>query len=94
MKKMTEAEIARAVAELDGWEVSDSGTLHREFEFEDFVQAFGFMARVALLAEKRFHHPDWSNVYNRVVIDLSSHEVNGLSANDFSLAADINRVVA
>ena len=70
------------------------GRLHREFEFAGFVEAFGFMSRVALLAEKMDHHPNWSNVYNRVVIDLSTHDVGGLSARDFELAGRIDQLLA
>ena len=74
-----------------GWEVVD-GRLHREFQFKNFVEAFGFMAMVALIAEKANHHPDWSNSWNKVVIDLVSHDVKGLSARDFDLAAAIDRI--
>ena len=73
----------------EGWEERD-GQLHRELEFADFSEAFGFMARVALLAEKLNHHPDWSNSWNRVVIDLTSHDVGGLTRRDVRLAEAIN----
>lgn len=76
----------------DGWTMSD-GKLHRELEFADFNEAFGFMTRVALLAEKANHHPDWSNSWNRVVIDLVSHDAGGLTARDRDLAEAINRVI-
>src|SRR6478736_2627345 len=66
------------LGELDGWEIVD-GMLHRELEFTDFSEAFGFMTRVALAAEKLNHHPNWSNVWNRVVIDIASHDVGGLT---------------
>lgn len=72
-----------------GWTVVDGG-LHREFEFADFVAAFGFMSSVALVAEKMDHHPDWSNSYNRVVVDLSSHDVGGITERDHELAGRIN----
>jgi len=74
-----------------GWELVD-GRLHREFEFADFSEAFGFMARVALLAERLDHHPDWSNSWNRVVIDLSSHDVGAITDRDRELAAAISAV--
>jgi 4a-hydroxytetrahydrobiopterin dehydratase len=66
----------------------------RTFKFKDFVEAFGFMAQVALLAEKMDHHPEWSNVYNRVEILLTTHDCNGLSARDVTLAQAIDRLVA
>ncbi len=71
------------------WQIVD-GKLHQEFEFPDFITAFGFMTRVAILAEKANHHPEWSNVYGKVVIDLVSHDVGGLSERDFKLAQRIN----
>lgn len=73
----------------EGWEVVD-GKLHREFELADFSEAFGFMARVALAAEKADHHPDWSNSWNRVVIDLVSHDADGLTERDIDLATTIS----
>jgi 4a-hydroxytetrahydrobiopterin dehydratase len=75
-----------------GWEVLD-GRLHRELTFADFSAAFAFMTRVALLAEKRDHHPDWSNSWNKVVIDLVSHDKGGLTARDTGLAEAINKLV-
>ena len=81
-------------AELDGlagWVVVD-GKLHREFAFGTFVEAFGFMSSLALVAESKNHHPEWFNVYNRVVIDLNTHDVGGLSARDFDLARAANEL--
>lgn len=77
----------------DGWSVVD-GKLHRELTFSDFSEAFGFMVRVALLAEKADHHPDWSNSWNTVVIDLVSHDAGGVTERDRELAGAINRVAA
>jgi 4a-hydroxytetrahydrobiopterin dehydratase len=74
---------------VDGWEELD-GKLHREFAFKDFSQAFAFMARVALAAEKVDHHPDWSNSWNKVVIDLVSHDKGGITDRDTTLATTIN----
>jgi 4a-hydroxytetrahydrobiopterin dehydratase len=76
----------------DGWTVVD-GKLHREFTFADFAEAFGFMARAALAAEKMDHHPDWSNSYNTVTVDLSSHDVGGLTDRDERLARRMNELV-
>ena len=73
----------------EGWEERD-GRLHRELEFADFSEAFGFMTRVALLAEKLDHHPDWSNAWNRVTIDLTSHDVGELTRRDVRMAEAIN----
>jgi 4a-hydroxytetrahydrobiopterin dehydratase len=75
-----------------GW-VEENGALHREFRFANFSEAFGFMARVALLADKADHHPNWSNVYNRVVIDLTSHDAgNTVTERDVELATAINDI--
>jgi len=79
-----------SVTPPDGWEVVD-GKLHRELEFHNFVEAFGFMAMVGLLAEKANHHPDWSNSYNKVVIDLMSHDKGEITDRDTDLATAINK---
>jgi 4a-hydroxytetrahydrobiopterin dehydratase len=73
----------------DGWEQRD-GKLHREFEFKNFSEAFAFMTRVALAAEKVDHHPDWSNSWNKVVIDLFSHDKGAITDRDEALATQIN----
>ena len=87
--KLSKAEIAKRRARLAKWKLRD-GKLHRDFVFADFSQAFAFMARVALAAEKVDHHPDWSNAWNKVSIDLVSHDVKGLSRRDFDLAEQID----
>jgi 4a-hydroxytetrahydrobiopterin dehydratase len=87
--KLTPAEIETAMATVPGWTLAGDG-IDRTYRFKDFTQAFGFMARVALLAEKADHHPEWSNVYNRVVIRLTTHDAGGLSARDFALARAID----
>ena len=92
MIRLTDDEIRSHLAALPGWRLVDD-KLTREFRFPTFVEAFGFMTSVALLAEKRGHHPDWENVYDKVVIRLSSHEVGGLSEGDFELATAINAVL-
>ena len=88
-KALETAEIEAKLADLDGWTL-EAGKLHREFEFANFVEAFGFMTRVALVAEKMDHHPEWSNVYNRVAVDLTTHDANGLTTLDFALASAMN----
>jgi 4a-hydroxytetrahydrobiopterin dehydratase len=87
---LDEAEVAQRVAALDGWTLAD-GLLHRELTFSDFSEAFGFMTRVALAAEKLDHHPNWSNVWNSVVIDITSHDAGGITDLCFELAAAVDR---
>jgi 4a-hydroxytetrahydrobiopterin dehydratase len=89
--KLSKREVAVGLSKLDGWRLV-SGNLHRTFKFKDFKQAFGFMKRVAVSADKMGHHPDWSNSYNKVIIDLSTHSVGGLSKNDFKLAGKIQKI--
>lgn len=92
-KKLTDKEAHDALKSLPGWSIVRE-KLHKEFTFKDFVQAFGFMARVALVAEKMNHHPDWSNVYNRVVIDLTTHDLGGISSFDVEFASNVDRLTA
>jgi 4a-hydroxytetrahydrobiopterin dehydratase len=89
MRKLTEVEIESRLSNLPGWSIVE-GKLHREFQFKDFVSAFAFMTGVALVAESKNHHPEWFNVYNKVVLDLTSHDVQGISALDFELATAAN----
>ncbi len=91
-QKLAAPQIQRRLRDLLGWELRD-GKLHRELRFSTFVEAFGFMAQVALLAERRNHHPSWSNVYNTVTIDLDTHDVGGISDADFELAEAINQLL-
>ncbi len=91
--RYTDAETAGALEELntiagEAWKIHD-GRLSRTFVFRDFTEAFGFMARVALLAEKANHHPEWCNVYRKVEIHLTTHEAGGLTRRDFELARAI-----
>ncbi len=87
--RLTDAEIEEGLSELEGWEVR-GGKLHRRFEFASFVEAFGFMASAALVAEKMDHHPEWSNVYNQVDVELSTHDAGGITEFDFELAQAMN----
>jgi 4a-hydroxytetrahydrobiopterin dehydratase len=89
--RSTETEIETAMAELGSWTV-EGGKLHREYRFRDFVQAFGFMAQVALLAERAAHHPEWFNVYNKVVVDLTTHEAQGITQKDLDLAREMEQI--
>ena len=84
-------EVSRALGELPGWAVVD-GKLHREFRFLDFVRAFSFMSAVALVAEARNHHPEWFNVYGRVVVDLTTHDAGGITRSDVELAKKMNEL--
>lgn len=84
--KLTDAEAAARLEALPGWSLV-GGKLHKAFVFKDFVEAWGFMSAVALVAEAMGHHPEWSNVWNRVTVDLTTHDAGGLSALDFDLAA-------
>lgn len=89
--KLNKDEIAARMATLEGWQIDRGGeAITRHWTFADFVAAFGFMARVALLAEQADHHPEWSNVYNKVTITLTTHDAGGLSARDMDLAAQID----
>jgi 4a-hydroxytetrahydrobiopterin dehydratase len=74
------------------WEIIDN-KLYREFVFPNFVSAFGFMAQVAILAERANHHPEWSNVYNKVRINLTTHDAKGISKRDFELADEISKLI-
>ncbi len=89
-KLSTEAR-RRGLADLPGWsEVENRDAIQKSFQFKDFNQAWGFMSRVALAAEKMDHHPEWFNVYNRVEITLSTHDCGGLSERDLALAGSID----
>jgi 4a-hydroxytetrahydrobiopterin dehydratase len=84
--KLTDADIAARLKTLPGFSVV-GGKLHKIFVFTDFVEAWGFMSAVALVAEAMGHHPEWSNVWNRVTVDLTTHDAGGLTALDFDLGA-------
>jgi len=89
--KLAEPQLENALRALPGW-VLRAGKLHRELRFKDFNAAFAFMTRVALEAEKRDHHPEWSNVWNRVSIDLVTHESSGITERDVALALVISEL--
>ncbi len=91
MEALPESDIAAAMETVPEWQ-RENKCLLREFVFADFVEAFGFMASVALLAERAGHHPEWSNVYNRVRIELTTHDADGLTERDFGLAREIDAV--
>ncbi len=89
--RLGSSDIAVRLAGLPAWTLED-GKLHRVFRFADFNAAFGFMTRVALVAETLNHHPEWSNVYDRVAVHLTTHDVAGLSELDFELAAKMDEL--
>lgn len=95
MERLTDAERAALATTLPHWALIQEGAaIRRGFRFRDFTEAWGFMSRVALLAERHDHHPDWSNVWNRVEITLSTHEGRGLTNRDLRLAQAIDKLLA
>jgi 4a-hydroxytetrahydrobiopterin dehydratase len=90
-KALAPSEIETRLATLPGWSI-ENGKLHRELRFPDFVRAFGFMSEVALHAEKLDHHPEWSNVYATVVVDLVTHDAKGITELDFELARRMSAI--
>ena len=93
VKKLSETEIQQGLLSLPGWTLQN-GKLHKTFKFQSFVEAFGFMAKVALLSEAMNHHPEWSNVYDRVTINLETHDAGGITALDLDLAGKIEILLA
>ena len=89
--KLAEAEVARRLAALPGWSLHD-GSLHRELAFADFPAAWAFMSRIALEAERMGHQPNWCNSYDRVVVELQTHDAGGITELDFALAERIQAV--
>ncbi|MFZ4808976.1 MAG: 4a-hydroxytetrahydrobiopterin dehydratase [Hyphomicrobiaceae bacterium] len=93
-EKLNPAERNAALAGLDGWAlVPGRDAIQKRYQFKDFSAAFGFMTRAALVAERLDHHPEWSNVYNRVDVVLSTHDAGGLTALDLQLAGALDRIV-
>ncbi|MBM3813072.1 MAG: 4a-hydroxytetrahydrobiopterin dehydratase [Acidimicrobiia bacterium] len=91
MAKLTNQEMEQSLAGLPGWTVVE-GKLHREYKFADFVHAFGFMATAAVAIEARNHHPEWSNVWNRVTVDLTTHDAGGITQKDVDLAVMLEKL--
>jgi 4a-hydroxytetrahydrobiopterin dehydratase len=88
--RLSDEEVKARLNKLPGWTLHD-GKLHREYKFGGFAEAFGFMSTCALVAQKQDHHPEWFNVFDRVVVDLTTHDAGGVSALDFTLAADMEK---
>jgi len=89
--RLSDAEVRNRCASLPGWELREDA-LHRELTFRDFVEAFSLMTLVAFMAERMGHHPEWSNVYNRLTIRLTTHDAGGVSENDLTMAGEISRL--
>lgn len=94
ISRLTDAEVSALLSELPGWTLRGDGkAIERAFKFADFNAAFGFMTRVALYADKHDHHPEWSNVYKRVEVTLTTHDADGLSARDAAMARAIETML-
>jgi 4a-hydroxytetrahydrobiopterin dehydratase len=88
---LSQNQLDAALSQLDGWSIQN-GKLHRQYQFPSFVEAFGFMSSLALVAESTGHHPEWFNVYNRVTIDLTTHDAGGITQKDVDLAKKANEL--
>ena len=89
MMKLSSEQISEELKNLSGWSVKEE-KLHKDFEFGDFNEAFGFMTRAAMHIEKMNHHPEWFNVYNKLTVDLTTHDAGGITENDINLAKILN----
>ena len=92
MMRLSSEKITQELENLSGWTIKE-GKLHKDFEFEDFNQAFGFMARASMHIEKMNHHPEWFNVYNKITVDLTTHDSGGITENDIELAKILNSLI-
>lgn len=90
--RLSELEIEEELKQLSEWSVKND-KLHKEFKFDNFNQAFGFMTRAAMEIEKMNHHPEWFNVYNRITVELTTHDAGGITKNDVNLARILNTLV-
>ena len=92
MMRLSQTDIEQELKNLPGWSVINE-KLHKEFQFDSFNQAFGFMTRAAMEIEKMNHHPEWFNVYNKITIELTTHDAGGITKNDINLAKILNSLV-
>ena len=92
MMRLSQMDIEEELKSLPGWSVVN-GKLHREIQFDSFSQAFGFMTRAAMEIEKMNHHPEWFNVYNKITVDLMTHDAGGITENDINLAKTLNSLL-
>lgn len=93
MRRFSGPELKEALASVPGWAIVE-GKLHKEYRFADFIHAFGFMATAALAIEKMNHHPEWLNVYNRVTVNLTTHDAGGITSKDTDLAKLLDEIAA
>ncbi|MEK6877068.1 MAG: 4a-hydroxytetrahydrobiopterin dehydratase [Thermoproteota archaeon] len=89
LTKLSDDQLKKELANLPGWSIVN-GKLHKDFVFKDFIEAFGFMSTAALHIEKMNHHPEWFNVYNKIKVDLTTHDAGGITQNDINLARILN----
>lgn len=89
LEQLSAESIEKELQDLPGWKVVD-GKLHKNFQFKDFIETFGFMTKAAIHAEKLNHHPEWFNVYNKLTVDLMTHDAGGITSNDIELARRFN----
>ena len=89
MIRLSSESIDHELKNLNGWTIVNN-KIHKEFQFDDFNQAFGFMTRAAMHIEKMNHHPEWFNVYNKIIVDLTTHDAGGITQNDINLAKILN----
>lgn len=89
LERLSDERIEKELQNLQGWKVVE-GKLHKNFQFKDFIEVFGFMTRAALHIEKLNHHPEWFNVYNKLTVDLTTHDAGGITTNDIELAKLLN----
>ena len=92
MMRLSQTDINEKLENLPGWSVVNE-KLHKEFQFDSFNQAFGFMTRAAMEIEKMNHHPEWFNVYNRITVELTTHDAGGITKNDVNLARILNSLI-
>lgn len=93
IRRLERDALAQALTPMDGWRLREDGlAIEKQFSFADFNEAFGFMTRVALYADKADHHPEWFNVYNRVAVTLTTHDADGVSERDLAMATFMNRI--
>ena len=88
-EKLSDEQIKKELSNLPGWNVTN-GKLHKDFIFKDFIEAFGFISKAAVHIEKMNHHPEWFNVYNKIKVDLVTHDASGITQNDIDLAKILN----
>ena len=88
---LLDAELKELAVKIPGWEIN-SNNIKREFNFDNFIEAFSFMTKIALICEKYNHHPDWENVYSKVIIRLNTHDLGGITNLDQTLASEINKI--